>query len=72
MPKKLPITGNIEDLPALLSPQQVKEYLHIGNDKLYELLTRRDFPSFQIGKPFYILQDEFIEWIQKQTRRPKK
>lgn len=71
MNQKLPITGDEKNLPVLLSAEQVKRYLHLGNEKLYELLRRRDFPSFQIGKPYYILQDEFIEWVKNQTKKRK-
>lgn len=63
--------GKVEDLPTLLLPEQIKQYFKIGNDKLYELLHRRDFPSIQIGGCFYIISDDFIEWIREETKKKK-
>lgn len=59
--------GKVEDLPTLLLPEQIKQYFKIGNDKLYELLHRRDFPS--IGGCYYVLNDEFILWVKNQTKK---
>lgn len=62
---------NKKELPILLTAKEIKSYLHIGNDKLYELLNRKDFPSFKIGNKNYVIQTKFIEWIEKQSKNLK-
>ncbi len=59
----------LTNLPKLLKPTDVKKYLNIGSDKLYELLRQKNFPSLKIGCRFYIIEDEFIEWLNKQTKK---
>lgn len=58
-------------LPKTISPTQLKEYLGCSHAKLYELVARRDFPSVKIGKRYYILYDEFIKWLEKETKKNK-
>lgn len=53
-------------LPELLTAKQIREYLGCSNQKVYNLLKRKDFPSFRIGHSYKIRKDEFIEWINKQ------
>ncbi len=69
--KNIPTEGNINNLPKLLTPKQVKEYLGVGNDKLYQLLKERTFPSIRIGGKFYILEKDLAEWIEKQMTKSK-
>ena len=56
-------------LSKLLTPAQLREYLHVGNNKLYELLRRKDFPSFQIGSRFYVVEDDLNEWMTAQCKK---
>lgn len=57
-------------LPKLLSAQDVKKYLGIGNKTLYNLLRERDFPAFRIdGGEYRILEDEFVLWMQKNCKK---
>ncbi|MDD4699133.1 MAG: helix-turn-helix domain-containing protein, partial [Oscillospiraceae bacterium] len=56
-------------LSKLLTPAEVRDYLHLGNNKLYELLRRKDFPSFQIGSRFYIIEDDFADWMASQCKK---
>lgn len=59
-------------LPKLLTPSDVRKYLHIGNDLLYDLLKREDFPSIRLGKSWYILENEFCKWMVSQSRVRKR
>lgn len=59
-------------LPKILTAKDIKEYLHIGDQKLYELLKQRDFPSFRVdGGDYKILEDDFIEWMRKRSKAKK-
>ena len=59
------------ELPKLLRPKDIKEYYKIGDVKLQELLNRRDFPSFRLGRDWFIIEDKFIEWMAQQTKKLK-
>lgn len=63
--------SDINNLPKLLKPKDIKKYFKIGKDKLYELLKDRTFPSVKVGRYYYVLEDEFIEWLNKQTKKSK-
>ena len=59
------------NLPKIITPKEVGEYLRIGNTKLYQLIKRKDFPSFKLGGSYFVLEDKFIEWMDVQTRKLK-
>lgn len=70
------IETNIEGLPKLLTPNDIREYFKtfndgksIGNNKLYCMIRSKTFPSFKIGKNYYIIEDKFIEWLNQQTKK---
>lgn len=65
------INENNTELPKLLTPKEVGEYLHIGQNKLYDLMKRRDFPSIHLGGRWYIIEPKFIEWMEQQTKKLK-
>lgn len=57
--------------PNLITPKELQEYLHCSKTTVYELCKSREFPSFKIGKNFYINADKLPEWIDKQCKREK-
>lgn len=59
------------ELPELMTVKQLQEYLNCGHDLAYQLVRRRDFPSFRIGKFFYIKKAELVIWIEKESKKPK-
>ena len=58
-------------LPKLISVKELKEYLHCNDNTAYELVKRRDFPSFRINSRYYINIDKFIEWMEKESKKDK-
>ncbi len=58
-------------LPVLLSAKDVKMYLKCNDTTLYGLLKQRDFPSFRVGKKYYIDEEKFIEWMSKSSKLKK-
>ena len=60
-----------DQLPKLISPKDLKAYLGCNNNKVYELVSRRDFPSFRIGNTYYMIFDDFVNWMKNQTRKVK-
>lgn len=61
-------------LPELMTPKMVNEYFRnstgkgIRKEKLYEMFHNKYFPSFRIGRKFYVRTDKFIEWMDKQSK----
>lgn len=65
--------NNVNDvhISELMSAPELKQYLHCNNNTLYSLLSRRDFPSFRIGKRHYIIKDELIKWMGNESKKSK-
>lgn len=59
------------DRPAILTVDDVKRLLKIGNDKAYKLFRQEDFPSFKIEGTNYILEDKFYEWLGGLHNEPR-
>lgn len=64
-------TVKANDLQKVISPKELKEYLKCADKTLYNLLSRRDFPSFKIGKKYYIIYDDFLKWMDKESKKNK-
>ena len=62
---------NNMELPNIISPKELMTYLKCSKTTAYELCKRRDFPSFKIGKNYYIQADKIPEWIERESRKPK-
>lgn len=69
----------LEDLPDILTPQQVAEYLGISRRRIYEfcLLNPTDggLPNFTVGASRKIKKTSLIDWIemrfnQEKSRKP--
>lgn len=58
----------MEDLSELLTPKDIMKHLHISNKKMYDLLKTRGFPTFRIGRSYYIPKKEYEEWIVKHAK----
>ena len=59
------------ELPEIMTPKDLMKYLNCSKTTAYELCKRRDFPSFKIGKNYYIQADKITEWIERESRKPK-
>jgi len=59
----------IDELPELLTPQQVATYLGISRRRVYEYCQlspdHGGIPSFTIGKSRKIEKSDLIDWIEK-------
>lgn len=50
----------------ILVPEEAREILKVGKSTMQDLLHREDFPSYKIGRRWYIKKDKLIAWIDKQ------
>lgn len=58
---------NFEDLPLMLSVQQLAAALGISKAGAYELVKAKNFPAINIGTRIVIPKEQFIEWINKKV-----
>lgn len=51
----------------VITPEQFMEEFGFSRTMTYEnLLKRKDFPCFRIGKKFFINRNKLAEWFDKQ------
>ena len=61
-----------EIMERVLTVNDVREHLHLGKNKAYELFAEdKTFPSFKIGKQHGILESQYIHWLEKQSNKSK-
>ena len=59
-------------LSGVLTVKDVQEHLHIGKNQAYNLFNwDNTFPSFKIGNKNVILEDKYIEWLNKKSNSKK-
>lgn len=61
----------MNNLPSLMTPKELMSYLNCSKVTAYALCKRTDFPSFKIGKCFYIQADKLPEWIERESSKNK-
>ena len=62
-----PVFINNEELPLVLSTNDVAGYLNISPSMAYELMRSKDFPSIQIKRCYKIQREQFLQWINQTT-----
>ena len=60
---------SLEELPAIMCADDVKDELGISISSTYELMKEKDFPSFKIGRRVVIYKEKFIEWVEKKSEK---
>ncbi len=56
-----------QDLTEILTVEQVRENLHVGRNKVYEIFARDDFPALKLGRMYGVDKEAFELW--KKSRR---
>lgn len=59
---------NYDELPIMLSVNQVAKALGISRTSSYELVRSKGFPSMTIGSRIVVPKEEFISWIKDQIK----
>ncbi|MDE6751243.1 MAG: helix-turn-helix domain-containing protein [Eubacterium sp.] len=57
-----------DELPLMLSVNQVAKVLGISRTSTYDLVKEKDFPSITIGSRIIVPKEELILWIQNQIK----
>ena len=58
-----------DDLPLMMSVQEVADVLGISKSSAYVLAKEKGFPTLKIGARVVIPRDRFIEWINKNVSK---
>ncbi len=57
-----------EELPPVLTMNDVARYLRIGRTVAYELAHRPDFPAVRIGRLIRVNREAFLRWCEGPTK----
>ncbi|OMD92748.1 helix-turn-helix domain-containing protein [Paenibacillus odorifer] len=67
---------SIEDLPQVLTAQNIADYLTLARNTVYELFKlppdRGGIPNFNVGKSRRVVKSDFTSWIQSQRQQQDK
>lgn len=51
-------------MSKLLSMKEIKERIPLGNNGVYNLVKRPDFPKITIGKKIFCYEDDLEEYLR--------
>ena len=60
---------SFEELPLMLSVQDVSDVLGIGLAHTYEVVHQQGFPTITLGNRIIVPRDKFIQWIDNETEK---
>ncbi len=60
-----------DDLPLMLSVQDVSAVLGISRAGAYELVKSEGFPAMNIGSRIIVPKEDFILWIRQKVSEKK-
>ena len=60
-----------DDLPLMLSVQDVSAVLGISRAGAYELVKSEGFPAMNIGSRIIVPKEEFILWVKRKVSEKK-
>ncbi len=58
---------NFEELPAMLTANELAEALGISRAGAYALIHSKGFPTLRIGKRLMVPKDKLAAWIDRNT-----
>lgn len=59
------MSKDVKDIPLLLTVPQAAELLQLGQDAVYTLCHRPDFPAIRIGRTVRINRTGLQDWLDK-------
>lgn len=45
--------------------KEIQNYFNCGRNKALALMRYKSFPSFKIGRTYYVLENEVYGWVEK-------
>ena len=59
--------NSFDELPLMLTVEDVSHVLGIGLANAYEVAHRKDFPTITLGSRIIVPRDKFMAWIEEQA-----
>lgn len=56
-----------DELPLMLSVQEIAKVLGIAESSAYELMHSKDFPVIKICSRMVVPKEKFCEWVERNT-----
>jgi excisionase family DNA binding protein len=54
---------NLDDIPAVMTPEEAAKILNIGMNSIYSLLRSGNLSSVKIGKQYRITKNNLIKFL---------
>ncbi len=54
---------NLEDLPQMMTPQEVQAFLGLGRATVYSLIKEGEIPVRRIGRRLFVPKQELMEEV---------
>ncbi len=58
---------NFDDMPDIMSVEDLKKLFDIGINKAYEITKYKGFPAIHIGRKIIIPKKQLEQWLENQT-----
>lgn len=58
---------NFDDMPDIMSVEDLKKLFGIGINKAYEITKYKGFPAVHIGRKIIIPKKQLEQWLENQT-----
>ena len=58
----------LDDLPLMLNAEDIKVVMNLSRAGAYQLMHREDFPTITVGKRLLVPREQFISWLNQNTR----
>ena len=58
-----------EDLPLMLTMQDVQAITGLSRDTVYTLMHRKGFPKVKLGRIYRIPREAFFAWMEREATR---
>ena len=63
----LAMVKDVEELPAVLTMQQVQSFLGLSKPKTYELAHMSGFPVVKFGRALRVPREALVRWLNEQA-----
>ena len=64
---KQSVYKSYDELPLMLSVQEIAKVLGISKTSAYELVRSKGFPVLKIGSRLVVPKEKFREWVEQNT-----
>jgi excisionase family DNA binding protein len=59
---------DIQSLPAILTVEQLQDFLGISRPKAYELVHTKGFPTVRIGRAIRVPREALMQWLKREQQ----